>query len=169
MNSEEMFDVVDENDCVQQQLPRSEVHRRRLFHRAVHVFLFRPDGCMLIHQRSSTKEEFPSVWTSSASGHVAAGETYDQSAPRELQEELGISASLTRLHKFSACPDTSNEFTILYETLSDQDVKPDESEIHDHCWLRPHQISAWLESAPGDFSPAFRLLFNWFVSREAQA
>lgn len=73
--SEEFFDVVDEEDQVIDQVARSEVHRRKLRHRAVHVFLFRPDACLLIHKRSDTKEEFPSVWTSSCSGHVSAGKT----------------------------------------------------------------------------------------------
>ncbi|HQX53770.1 MAG TPA: NUDIX domain-containing protein, partial [Planctomycetaceae bacterium] len=29
-----------------------------------------------------------SVWTSSCSGHVSSGEDYDETAPRELLEEL---------------------------------------------------------------------------------
>ena len=88
-------------------LPRSEVHRRKLRHRAVHVFLFRQDECLLIHKRADSKEEFPSVWTSSCSGHVSAGEDYDATAVRELFEELGIESAVERLQKFSACDDTS--------------------------------------------------------------
>ena len=162
-SGDELFDVVDENDCVLRQLCRREVHRQKLLHRAVHVFLFRSDGSMLIHQRSSTKEEFPSVWTSSASGHVSAGESYDETAPRELGEELGVSASLLRLQKFSACPETSNEFTVLYRGCSDLPVTPDPGEMQNHCWMQPHQIASWMETSPSDFSPAFRLLFRWFA------
>lgn len=159
---EEWFDVVDEQDVVQKQLPRSVVHRDRLLHRAVHMFLFRSDGCLLIHQRSPLKEEFPSVWTSSASGHVSAGETYDESAARELQEELGISTELQRLGKFSACPETSYEFTVLYRGCDDQPVDYDPQEMTAVLWLLPDDLSRWLEARPEEFSPAFRLLFEWY-------
>ncbi len=160
---EEYFDVVDESDLVVESLPRSEVHRRKLLHRAVHVFVFRPDGRMLIHQRSATKEEFPSVWTSSCSGHVSAGETYEQSAPRELQEELGIEAALKSLHKFDACADTSWEFTVLFSAVTTDQPVPDPGEMTEIRWLRPNEIQDWMESRPDDFSPAFRLLFRWFL------
>ncbi|MFO0426561.1 MAG: NUDIX hydrolase [Planctomyces sp.] len=157
--SEELFDVVDELDQVLYPLARSQVHRQRLRHRAVHIFLFRSDGCLLIHQRSSTKEEFPSVWTSSASGHVSAGEGYDESAQRELQEELGVTAELRAIMKFDACPDTSNEFTVLYEAFSDSIVTPDLNEMQAVRWMSPADISDWMAKSPEDFSPAFRLLF----------
>lgn len=79
-SSEELFDVVDQDDCIICSQPRSVVHQRKLLHRAVHVFVFGTDGKLLVHRRSASKEEFPSVWTSSCSGHVSAGESYDETA-----------------------------------------------------------------------------------------
>ncbi len=163
--SEEYFDVVDERDVVIDQLPRSEVHRRKLLHRAVHVFVFRSDGRMLIHKRSPAKEEFPSVWTSSCSGHVSAGETYESSAPRELQEELGISADLIELQKFPAQEATSWEFTVLFQTRSDATITPDPSEMSETRWIMPGEIESWMTRSPDDFSPAFRVLFQWYSNR----
>ena len=122
--SEELFDVVDENDVVLRQMPRSQVHAEKLIHRAVHIFVFRSDGRLLIHKRTNDKEEFPGVWTSSASGHVSAGETYDDTAPRELLEELGLRAELVRLHKFAPCEETCREHTVLYETVCDDPNRP---------------------------------------------
>jgi len=164
---EEQFDVVDQDDRVVDIRTRSEVHARKLLHRAVHVFLFRPDGHLLLHKRSPTKEEFPSVWTSSCSGHVSSGESYDETAPRELREELGIQTPLTRLHKFPACVETSFEFTVLYRAESTDPVCPDPNEMTDIRWLRPEQILEWLRSSPEEFSPAFRLLFHWYMPSPA--
>ncbi|MGB0739309.1 MAG: NUDIX hydrolase [Planctomycetaceae bacterium] len=164
--TEELFDVVDQHDNVLRQLPRSEVHARRLRHRAVHVFVFRPNGNLIIHRRTDQKEEFPSVWTSSCSGHVSAGEDYDHTAPRELQEELQIhSTELQRHYKFAPCPDTSWEFTVLYSTVSSQPVQPDPAEIAAVQELSLHEIASWLQNTPQDFSPAFRLLFHWYQNR----
>ncbi len=158
--AEELFDVVDENDNVIDVLPRSEVHRRKLRHRAAHIFLFRSDGRMLIHLRSADKVEFPGVWTSSASGHVSSGDKYKDTAARELTEELGIEAPVRFLARFDACPETCNEFTELYITESDASVNPDPVEISDTEWLLPEEIDARLRSAADSFSPAFRLLFD---------
>ncbi len=161
--SEEQFDVVDDDDRVVGQLARSEVHRRRLQHRAVHVFLFRADGCLLIHKRADNKAEFPSVWTSSCSGHVSAGDDYDATAVRELFEELGVESAVERLKKFAACDDTSREFTVLYRCCSDAAVTPDPVEITSIRWMSVDKIQDWVMRSPQDFSPAFRLLFGWFM------
>jgi len=191
--TEEFFDVVDEDDQVVDQVARSEVHRRKLRHRAVHVFLFRQDGCLLIHKRSDTKEEFPSVWTSSCSGHVSAGENYDTAVVRELSEELGIESAVERqratcnvqltsqfeelgvesaverLQKFTACDETSHEFTVLYRCFSDATVTPDPKEISDVRWMPVDAIQDWMTGSPDEFSPAFRLLFGWFMARASPA
>jgi isopentenyl-diphosphate delta-isomerase type 1 len=163
-SSEELFDVVDAGDCVVCSRPRSVVHQQKLLHRAVHVFVFGADNKLLIHRRSPSKEEFPSVWTSSCSGHVSSGESYDETAPRELEEELGISdVALKMLHKFPACEDTSWEFTVLYSVMTDQEPVPDPEEITAVLWLSVDEIAAWLSRSPEEFSPAFRLLFSWYI------
>ena len=164
--NEEMFDVVDEHDQILCQQPRSEVHRRKLLHRAVHIFVFRSDGQLLIHKRSPDKEEFPSVWTSSASGHVSAGEDYVATAPRELLEELGIRSALIQLHRFTACPETSFEFTVLFQCHSDDPIAFDQSEITEVRWLTVQEIFAWRSNQPQDFSPAFCLLFDWYCQQQ---
>jgi len=164
-SDEEWFDVVDESDAVIEQQTRSEVHRRKLRHRAVHIFVRRDDGRLLIHLRSQSKEEFPGVWTSSASGHVSAGESYDESAVRELQEELGITAPLTRLQKFDACPDTSMEFTVLYECTWNGEVSADPEEIQQTEWVTVQELTERIAEQPGQFSPAFRLLFAWYTQQ----
>jgi isopentenyl-diphosphate delta-isomerase type 1 len=160
---QEWFDVVDECDRAIDRQPRSDVHRRRLRHRAIHVFVFDPAGRLLIHLRSPHKEEFPDVWTSSCSGHVGSGETYDESARRELREELGVTAELERLHKFDACDDTSREFTTLYRAGCDGDIVPDSCEITAIRWLPVDDIARDVRMDPQKFSPAFRLLFGWYL------
>lgn len=161
--SEELFDVVDENDRVLKQERRSVVHAHKLMHRAVHVFLFRRDGCLLIHKRTDHKEEFPGVWTSSASGHVSAGEDYDVTAPRELLEELGVTSPLERLNKFAACSDTCMEHTVLYRTVCDEPIDFDSEEIAAVEFATVAEVATRIEGDPTKFSPAFRLLFRWYL------
>lgn len=163
--TEEWFDVVNEHDQVIERRPRSEVHRLRLRHRAVHIFVRRSDGQLLIHQRTETKEEFPGVWTSSASGHVSAGESYAESAARELTEELGISVPLHRCYGFEACPETSMEFTELFECQWDGEINPDPAEIQDTRWVDLETLASDVDRQPECFSPAFLLLLTWYQNR----
>ncbi|MEN8724141.1 MAG: NUDIX domain-containing protein, partial [Lentimonas sp.] len=89
-NAQELFDVVDAEDTVLRIETRSVVHREKLFHRAVHVFVFNTKGELYLQRRSMTKDTAPGKWVSSCSGHVDSGEEYDQAAPRELGEEIGL-------------------------------------------------------------------------------
>lgn len=162
-DSEEWFDVVDEDDQVIGRERRADVHRRKLRHRAIHVFVRRQDGALLIHQRTDSKEEFPGVWTSSASGHVSSGESYSEAADRELSEELGFSAPLRPCHRFQACPDTSMEFTELFECRWDGDIAPDPEEIQAVEWVQPQALAEQTAEQPQQFSPAFLLLFDWYL------
>ncbi len=162
---EELFDVVNEDDVVIDTLPRSVVHARRLQHRAVSIFVLNGRGELLIHRRSATKDEYPLLFTSSASGHVTAGETYDETAPRELQEELGITATLRHIATFPASPETANEFTAFYEAITDDVPIPDPGEIAEIEWCDVATLVQRVEEHPEEFTPPFRLLFRWWVEQ----
>jgi 16S rRNA (adenine1518-N6/adenine1519-N6)-dimethyltransferase len=160
--NEEIFDVVDELDRVVGQAPRSVVHAQKLFHRAVHIFVFDSRGRLLIQKRSARKDEYPLCYTSSASGHVSSGETYDETAPRELAEELGLEAPLERLRKFSAGPQTAFEQTVLYKTVSDATIVADPLEIDSLSWHTLDELAAMIARSPREFSPCFVTLFTWY-------
>ena len=163
-NSNELFDVCDADDNVIGQAPRGEVHARGLLHRAVHIFVFNARGDLLLHRRSATKDEYPLRITSSASGHVGAGEGYDDTAERELAEELGIRARPEYLSSFPASPDTANEHTRLYRVTTDQPLTPDPDEIQSVEYVRIDEVRRRIEEHPEDFTPPFRVLFGWYAA-----
>jgi 16S rRNA (adenine1518-N6/adenine1519-N6)-dimethyltransferase len=158
-----MFDVVDEHDRVVTQASRSEVHARNLLHRAVHVFVFNSAGELLLHRRSAHKDQYPRCYTSSASGHVDAGETYDEAAPRELAEELGLDSPLEWLCKLPAGPETAYEHTVLYRTTTDAEPRCDPAEIESARFCRLEEVAALLAANPDEFSPPFRQLLAWYL------
>lgn len=162
--AEELFDVCDADDRVVGQAPRAEVHARGLLHRAVHVWVFRSDGRLLLHRRSLSKDEYPGRYTSSASGHVDAGEAYETAAHRELAEELGLTARLQRLVKLPAGPETAREHTLLYVCRNDAAPNPDPGEIASIEWCTVEEIAARITACPEDFTPPFRSLFAWYLT-----
>ena len=93
---------------------RAEVHGNNLRHRAVHILVFNHSSEIFLQKRSRWKDRHPGLWDSSAAGHVDAGEDYDEAADRELNEELGVKAALTRVTKLPASEQTGQEFIWLY-------------------------------------------------------
>ncbi|MCC6392266.1 MAG: NUDIX hydrolase YfcD [Bryobacterales bacterium] len=90
MARDELVAIVDEENRVTGPAPRWVMRRDGLLHRATYVFVFDPSGLLYVQQRTLTKDIYPGCWDLAAGGVVLYGESYAQSAERELEEELGI-------------------------------------------------------------------------------
>lgn len=165
--AEELFDVVDEQDRVVDVLPRSVVHARKLWHRAVHVFVFNTRGELLIHQRSASKDEEPLMWNSSCSGHVSAGEDYDLAVTRELMEELGLATPVEFVAQLPASPLLAYEHTRLYRTITDEQPVFDPGEIAQGCFQPVSDIVADVAVRPEIYSQPFKTLLAWYMTNAA--
>ena len=100
--ADEMVVIVDERNQVVGAAPRREMRARRLPHRSTYVLVFNSRGELYVQKRTLTKDVFPGYFDVAAGGVVLAGETYEQGAERELEEEMGIrGVPLTRLFDFS--------------------------------------------------------------------
>ncbi len=163
--AEEIFDVVDDRDRVVGTAARSEVHARKLRHRAVHVFLFNRQGELFVQKRAATKDSFPGCYDSSASGHLNSGEDYDPCAKRELEEELGLILPAQRFlkhFKIEACEDTGWEFVWVYSVVADERPRINLDELESsEFWTQQH-CRSMLASHPEQFARSFPLVFNEF-------
>jgi isopentenyl-diphosphate Delta-isomerase len=162
---DELFDVVDANDVVIGQAVRGEVHARKLLHRAVSIFVFNTRGELLLQLRSSTKDEFPDCYTSSASGHLDSGEDYETAAVRELEEELQLDSPLTFRIKLPASPETANEHTALYETTTDETPHFHPTETAGGEFDSLESIQRRIAESPESFTPPFRALIEWYLDQ----
>jgi 16S rRNA (adenine1518-N6/adenine1519-N6)-dimethyltransferase len=151
----ERFPVVDENDRLLGDAPRSEVHGNNLRHRAVHLFIFNRQGELLLQKRSRWKDRHPLLWDSSAAGHVEAGEDYDETAARELEEELGVQAEVTRVAKLPCSERTGWEFIWLYRGEHQGPFNLAKTEIEHGEFFPTDIVSRWVNARPGDFAPGF--------------
>jgi 16S rRNA (adenine1518-N6/adenine1519-N6)-dimethyltransferase len=156
----EVFDVVDADDRVIGQSSRHEVHRQKLRHRAVHIFVINEQGELFLQKRSRWKDVCPLKWDSSAAGHVNAGHDYEQTAVREIEEELGIQSSVRFISKIEPCEETGQEFVVLFETQHSGPFQLPPSEIEFGEWFTFSQIEAWSLARPEDFAPGFLKCFE---------
>ena len=155
VNRNERFPIVDKKDRILRYANRSEVHGNNLRHRAVHILIFNEAGELYLQQRSRWKDRHPLKWDSSAAGHVAFRESYDETARRELKEELGTTVPLHKVSKVSASQRTDQEFIWLYRGLTSGDLVPDNFEIEQGAFFRPAVIDGWTSARPEDFAPGF--------------
>ena len=160
--SEEIFDVVNERDEVISQQARSEVHRLRLLHRAVHVLVFNSRGELFLQKRSMKKDRQPGLWDSSASGHLDHGEDYDACSVRELREEIGLALAQPpqRLFKINACEETDQEFVWVYRCQSDGPFELNADEIERGSWFAPAEVTRWMAERPQEFASALLLIWR---------
>ena len=160
----EIFDVVDESDLVIAQATRHEVHRRGLRHRAVHVLMFDRRGDLFLQKRSRWKDRHPGQWDSSAAGHVNAGDTYADTAPREVREELGIDAQPIEVASLAACESTGWEFVRLFRAEHDGPFTLPPAEIESGAFFTRDQIARWIAARPQDFAPGFLECWRVFAN-----
>lgn len=97
MIADELVEEVDEHGTVLRVVTRAQMRAENLKHRCTYIGVVSSDGRLLIHQRSPDKEVYPSWWDVCAGGVCTAGESWDESARRELREELGIDVPLEHL------------------------------------------------------------------------
>lgn len=154
-HGDEEFDVVDENNRIIGQKPRSVVHAKNLLHRAAHILVFNSRGDVLLQKRSAWKDRAPLLWDSSAAGHLEPGEAYAAAAQREAEEELGVTLTLDPLGKIPAIEATGHEFVETFTASHEGPFILPPAEIEDALFFPPKIVDAWLSHRPQDFAPAF--------------
>jgi isopentenyldiphosphate isomerase len=78
---------------------KSEAHRRGLWHRCIHCWIFGDDigePYLLVQRRAAAKDTWPGYVDLTAGGHLATGEERLDGL-REVEEELGLHVSPDRL------------------------------------------------------------------------
>ncbi|MFK0214881.1 NUDIX domain-containing protein [Streptomyces sp. NPDC090298] len=148
--SEEILDVVDEHDRVIGRAPRGEVYARGLIHRCVFVRVRDAEGRVFVHRRTPTKLVFPSRYDMLVGGVVGAGETYDEAALREAEEELGVSG-LPRPEPvlrflYDSGGVAGKWWSTVYEVRCELPVRPQPEEVAWHAFLTDGELEERLGS-----------------------
>jgi 16S rRNA (adenine1518-N6/adenine1519-N6)-dimethyltransferase len=155
----ERFPIVDENDREIGTASRQEVHENNFRHRAIHILIFNETGELLLQKRSPWKDRHPLLWDSSAAGHVEANEPYDETAARELDEELGVTAQLRPIGKLPASEKTGQEFITVYCGEHEGPFRYPPEEISAVEFFPVDIVERWVANKPEDFAPGF--LESW--------
>ncbi len=163
--ADEYLDIVDEsNTLTGKKELRSVVHATGLWHRTVHVYLFRNTKSgidFLIHLRSKFKDGAPNCWDTRFGGHIKSGEDVERGCVNEIKEELGLDIIFSDLiegewRRSDSYPNC--EFSKSYYLKYDNPVEElsfNDGEVQEVKWLSESGIIDSMEKER-----------NWAASRE---
>ncbi len=165
-NPDEVFDIVDFANRVVGSARRLYIHANSLRHRSVHALVLSSDGKrILLQKRSAYKDSYPLRYTTSVSGHVDRGETYEKALVRETSEEIGLKAAVGDF-LYLGCIDASErtgwEFARVYVLNSDGPFRFPPEEIDSLDWVSLTDFDADAASNPERYTPAFLEVYGYF-------
>lgn len=160
--TKEYLDVFDKNNQpTGVALPRRQVHAEGLWHRTVHIYLFRKgaDGLeFLLHLRSKLKETAPGCWDTRFGGHIKAGQSVEEGVRDELQEEIGLDTSQIQLIEGEWQKRDSllnREYTKIYfleYNDSLENLKFNDGEVDEVKWMDVETIKEDMRNVPETYS-----------------
>lgn len=145
MKKPEQAPLVDKNDVLIGYKDRADLTPRDRS-RIVAIWLENDSGEVLIAQRSPTKRVHPGLWGPAAAGGIIKGESAEQCAYRELEEELGItSAGLTYCAKTEITDSPDLELVFCYwflgrTSLTPKELRLEENEVAQAKWISKQKL-----------------------------
>lgn len=130
--------------------PKKQAHEPPgQLHLAFSVFLFRPDGRLLVQQRARSKYHFPGVWANACCSHPEWGEDLVSSATRRVREELGVDCALTERGAFvyravdpvSGLVEHELDHVLVGEIAADP--RPDPAEVEQWDLVDPAAVAGY--------------------------
>lgn len=85
-----ILNIVNEDDEIVGQASRTEIHQLGLLHREVNIYFLTPKNEIIFQHRSQNKDTYPNLLDASVGGHVEIGDSYEETAIKEIFEETGL-------------------------------------------------------------------------------
>ena len=142
----EQVEVLDERGAVVDVVDREVMRAQNLRHRAVYIAVL--DGHrLLVHQRATWKDVWPSRWDVAFGGVCGVGERWPDAAVRELAEELGVTVDERELLDLGDGRFESDEVRVVGRVYAVQHggpfTHPDE-EVQRTEWIAVDDVERWL-------------------------
>jgi 8-oxo-dGTP pyrophosphatase MutT (NUDIX family) len=159
---EEQNEVIDREGNTIAIVSRKEIKEKKLRHKAAFIIVKNSKNQYFIAQRSHTKKTYPLKWSFGAGGAVMAGESFDNAAKRELEEELGIKEKVEYLFDFPFDSEEIHYLAKVYETIFNKEVIIEKREYEQGKWASVEEI--FNMNKKGDFCPDSILYFEKYLA-----
>jgi 8-oxo-dGTP pyrophosphatase MutT (NUDIX family) len=150
--ADEIVVIVDRDNHIVGAVPRHEMRAKQLAHRSTYILVFNSRGALYVQKRTLTKDVFPGYYDVAAGGVVLAGETYEQGAERELEEEMGIrGVPLNRVFDFYFENEHTRAWGSAFSCVYDGPVVLQEEEVESGAFVSVDDILCRAATQP--FTP----------------
>ncbi len=141
----EEVEEVDRSGNVIRVISRREMRASVARHRAVFIAVLSSANELLVHRRALTKDIWPGWWDVAVGGVMAPGESAENAANRELQEELGISnVPLTPLGTGAYDDSDVRLLSASYLCRHDGPFTFSDGEVIESAWVPLSEVLDWL-------------------------
>lgn len=163
----EMVVVVDADNQITGSVPRHEMRAKGLPHRATYILVFNSAGEIFVQERTTTKDIYPGYLDIATGGVVLSGESYEESAERELAEELGIkNVPLTSHFDFFHEDENNKVWGRVFSCCYDGEVVLQEEEVADGFFMAPPKALKLAETRP--FTPDGLLVLRRYLDEHRE-
>lgn len=133
-----------------------------VLHLAFSVFVFNPEGALLLQRRAAGKRLWPGFWSNTCCSHPRRGETLETATHRRLREEVGLDCPLNHLYQFIyharyGAAGSEHELCHVFVGTSADTPKSNESEIAALRYCAPAALDEEMARRPETFTPWFKL------------
>lgn len=149
---DEIVQIVDMDNKETTHVPRHEMRAKGLLHRATYILVFNSRGELFVQKRTMNKDIYPGYFDVATGGVVLAAESYNESARRELSEELGIKDAALCSHFTFFHQDSSNQvWGRVYSCVYDGELTLQKEEVESGFFALPEKVMALSKKEP--FTP----------------
>jgi isopentenyl-diphosphate delta-isomerase len=168
MEQQECVILVDQQNNQLGIMEKLEAHKRAVLHRAFSIFIFNPNGQLLLQQRALTKYHSAGLWTNTCCSHPRPGEDNMEAAHRRLREEMGFDCALEEKFHFiyKATLEnglTEHELDFIYTGLFDGDITVNKDEVSGYRWISMNELIADVKLNPQQYTSWFRIILEEYV------
>jgi isopentenyl-diphosphate Delta-isomerase len=159
--------LVDKNDRQIGSEEKLKSHKMGLLHRAFSIFIFNPEGNLLLQRRNPEKYHCGNLWSNTCCSHPRPGEQLQEAAHRRLREEMGFDCNLFYLRSFHYIARfenglIENELDHIFYGTYDGEITINSKEVSEHKWIELHYLDVELESNRREYTPWLKPAINVF-------
>ena len=161
--------LVDKNDNQTGTEEKMKAHEQGQLHRAFSIFIFNPEGKMLLQQRAKIKYHSGGLWTNACCSHPRDKETLNQAVHRRLVEEMGFDCDLKEKYYFiyKAKLDhglTEHELDHVFIGTYEGKIKPNPEEVESFEWVTVEELKKDAEANPQKYTEWFKIILKSYLA-----